>query len=287
VTNEDHPVFSIRNLSCAYGNGPVVLNIDWLDIQSGRLIFVIGPSGSGKSTLIETLGLMNRTIRNGDSTEILLRYNNSTTDLSKSWQESFAHRAEMRKNAFSFLFQDTNLMPNFTAGQNMCVALLMQGVNWNSAKQRVLEIMPKLDLDPDLFDRRTVELSGGQRQRIAFIRAFVASYEVLFGDEPTGNLDRGTSHKLMEILNNEAITKAGKTCIIVSHDLELAEVFGDVIIPIHVREREDGTKSGTVLKESVYHKVDDKWLLNGREPVDDIHSQLTDIIIGKSGNFAL
>jgi len=277
--------FSIANLKCGYQSKDVVLEISELEIPSSGLVFVVGPSGSGKSTFLETLGLMNNSIRNPG--EARIDFSRSADigkeNLIQSWTKTEDFRADLRNEYFSFLFQQTNLMPHFTAGENMCMAMLIEGYSFHDAKERVLEVMKLLDLDEAIFGRRTSELSGGQRQRLAFVRAFTGRYKILFGDEPTGNLDAGTARKLMDVLKNQVVEKVDRVCLIVSHDLDLAQQYADMIIPIQfvMSADQENRKYGFVSSQTVFHRRGDEWY-NHIGPIDNFRAKLSDIIVSRS-----
>ncbi len=253
-------IFEIKNLQCEYIPGTPALQIDRLEIPRSKLIFVIGKSGMGKSTFIETLGLMNKTIANLPDTSVIFSpTEEKRLEMKDSWGLTNDKLSEFRSSYFSFIFQNTNLMPNFSSGENMMVSLLIEGRPYAEAKDEVLKVMERLSLDRNLFDKRVTEISGGQRQRLAFVRAITANFTVLFGDEPTGNLDRNTSLELMSIFK-ELIIQKGKTGIIVSHDLTLADKFADIIIPITNRELSTGDRCGSVEPRNViFRKDDNRW----------------------------
>lgn len=253
-------VFHITDLTCEYVARKPVLHISNLSIPRGKLIFVIGASGIGKSTFIETLGFMNRTI--ADSPRLSLKYcasgQSSPTEIRDLWQRSNDELADFRKENFSFIFQNTNLMPNFTAGENMMFSLLLQGKSVAESKEKVLDVMKLLSLPDEVFDKKITELSGGQRQRLAFVRAITSEFKILFGDEPTGNLDEKTAMDLMIVLK-QILETEDKTGIIVSHDIDLALQYADVIIPITPK-----VQSGVDL---IIGEIDEKNILskNGSE----------------------
>lgn len=260
-------VFRIKNLICEYISDSPILNIEDLDIPKGQLIFVIGKSGIGKSTFIETLGLMNQTIALTDSVSVQFfpETEGAEIELKSSWSLPNQKLSDLRRNYFSFIFQNTNLMPNFSAGENMMMSLLIQNVPVEKAKEKVFQMMKRLSLETEVFDKKITELSGGQRQRLAFVRAVTTKFTVLFGDEPTGNLDENTAHELMGVLK-DLIREENKTCIIVSHDLKLARHFADMIIPITPTLSEKGNLVGEIKKSNIIRNIDDKWL-DGTEQI--------------------
>lgn len=240
-----------------------------LNIPAGKLVFVIGKSGIGKSTFIESLGLMNNTILDKPNTHIGFHYAaKKSIDLSAAWKLHNDALSDLRKQYFSFVFQNTNLMPNFTAGENMMTSLLIQGKPVEMAKPIVLEVMRRLSLTEDIFDRKTTELSGGQRQRLAFVRAVISDFVVLFGDEPTGNLDEKTAADLMTVLKN-LVQEEGKTAIIVSHDLKLAQNFADVIIPLTPVFDKNGIMRGEVKESNIAGNQDGFWTHPDGQRIND------------------
>ena len=180
---------------------------------------------------------MNDTIRPRPETSIrFFPSAGEAAELKNSWKEPNDRLSHFRNLYYSFIFQQTNLMPNFTAGENMCISQLIRGAQLREAKSAVLATMHELNLEPEIFDKKITHLSGGQRQRVAFVRAITADFEVLFGDEPTGNLDRDTAFRLMTILQQN-LRRHGRTAIIVSHDLDLALHFADQIVLMTYEEK--------------------------------------------------
>jgi lipoprotein-releasing system ATP-binding protein len=252
-------VFEIRNLTCGYNldtpNQKEVLFIEHLDIPRGKVIFLLGRSGSGKSTMLETLGLMNHTIVKGSQLSFFPKENSSqSVDFSQLWKNRQKRDiANLRKEHFSFIFQNTNLMPNFTALENICLTEMIQGASMSESAVRAKEKLAAMNLGKVTDENLTYELSGGERQRIAFIRAIIPSFTVLFGDEPTGNLDEDNASNLMQLLVNEVKPK-NKSTIIVSHDIDLALNYGDLIICIRKKD-----KMGHIDQSSLIAKGENNW----------------------------
>lgn len=262
-------LFNIQSLICAYTPNKPVLKIPSLQIFRGELLFLLGPSGVGKSTFIESLGLMNETIMPHSDTQVTFTPSDGKQiRIDQISNLSEAETAQARNTYFSFIFQENNLMPNFSAGQNMCVGKMMPQLNFSTeqAKKEVLALMPKVKLDdPDFFDRDITELSGGQQQRVAFIRAIYSQFEVIFGDEPTGNLDWRTANELMNVLKEELIES--KTGIIVSHDIRLALGHADriALLTPNIQRNENGeiiSSWGEILPDSVMERIPNtqEWL---------------------------
>jgi len=222
-------LFEIEQLNCGY-HPKTVLEIKELDVPKVPLIFILGPSGIGKSTFLEMAGLMTNTQLNKPN-KFLFLSKTDTVDLGSFWSWDEEEQSAFRKSKYSFVFQQTNLMPNFSILENMCVPLLIQGKSFEESAMQVTKTAMSMDLPEKLLNRPITEASGGQLQRIAFTRALSADFEVLFGDEPTGNLDPGNAKNLMERLR-ENLKERNATAIIVSHDLQLAENYADCIIRI-------------------------------------------------------
>jgi ABC-type lipoprotein export system ATPase subunit len=248
------PLFDIQNLSCSYSQTErdKVLFIESLQIPKGKIIFLLGASGSGKSTFLETLGLMNRTIAAGE-VMFFAGDDPAPVHFSRLWQKDAQEViAGIRKRYFSFIFQQTNLMENFTAYENICISRMIQN---NIPQQKVMkgaeQLMKNVKLPETEVNIKTlaVNLSGGQKQRLAFVRALLANFTVLFGDEPTGNLDEENARDLIEIIKKQL--KASQTAIIVSHNIDLALHNADQIIVI---TKEPGERFGRIKREHIFYR---------------------------------
>ena len=240
-------LFSIDNLRCSYerpyreGVSRVVLEIKHLQLEQGHKIFIVGESGIGKSTILETLGMMNNTIVPDASTRFVFSDSaGKETDLMALWDASDDALSKFRLKNYSFIFQSTNLMRNFTAYENVAYTRMLQGYSKQESFERAKLVLEQLGLDHIDTKRMTQELSGGQQQRLAFARAILPDFTVLFGDEPTGNLDPENAVKVMRIITDKIDEQKGASAIIVSHDMHLATGFADVIIKIRkcVRPKE-------------------------------------------------
>lgn len=234
-------LFEIRNLRCSYdknyreGVSHVVLEIRNLDIPVGKKIFIVGESGIGKSTILETLGLMNNTIVPDDDARFVFHApaDSTSSDLIDLWKRNDdSMMSQFRLKHYSFIFQSTNLMKNFTAFENVAFTRMLQGYDMKSCFEKSHEILSELGLDHVDEKRMAQELSGGQQQRLAFARAVIPQFTVLFGDEPTGNLDGENAVRVMQILSRKLDELSGASAVIVSHDMHLAVSFADMIIKI-------------------------------------------------------
>lgn len=271
-------LFEIENLACSYdrhyrpGLSKVILEIRKLIIPKGKKVFIVGESGIGKSTILETLGMMNNTIVPDGGTKFLFyEAEEKPVDLVALWRHKDRELSSFRLRHFNFIFQSTNLMRNFTAYENIALTRMLQGYSQESSFERARQVMADLGLDHIDESRMTQELSGGQQQRLAFARAILPDFTVLFGDEPTGNLDSDNAVKAMELLSNKLTQFNGSSAIIVSHDMHLAVTFADVIIRIRKESRPSKSVNdeisyyGVIDDDSIFTSVGDRRWSNGNE----------------------
>ena len=187
-----------------------------LQVMPGEFVSVMGPSGSGKSTLLYILGGLDTPTRG----HVLL----DGMDISRFGDEKMSR---IRRQKIGFVFQFYNLIPNLNVEENIMLPLLLDGKKAGGYKKeldRILEVV-------GLSDRRRHtprELSGGQQQRVAIARALIGSPEILFADEPTGNLDSRTGTEIMDLLR-EINKNIGQTIIMVTHSPEAAKSSSRVI----------------------------------------------------------
>ena len=169
--------------------------------------------------------------------------------------------AQIRHEYFSFIFQNTNLMPNFTVYENAYLTELIRGISIKEASRKISGLLAELGLEEFSHSRKISEMSGGQKQRIAFIRAVVSTFNVLFGDEPTGNLDDFNSQELLLFLQ-ENIKKNNRSAIIVSHNIDLSLQFGDVIMVLIKSNQSDDFFE--LIPEYIFYKEEreDFWSSN-------------------------
>ena len=215
-----------------------MLEIERLVLERGKRIFIVGESGIGKSTILETLGMMNDTVVEDKRTRFMFHdADGHETDLLSLWQGGDSLLSSFRLKNYSFIFQSTNLMRNFTAYENVAYTRMLQGYSRQECFERTKQVLESLGLERVDEQRMTQELSGGQQQRLAFARAILPDYTVLFGDEPTGNLDPENAMRVMKILVQKTAEQKNSSAIIVSHDMHLATSFADVIIKIHKQKK--------------------------------------------------
>ncbi len=210
-------IVKTKSLEKIYGEDETkVVALDKIDIEffSGEFTAIMGPSGSGKSTLLHCLAGLDTPTKGS----IYI----SSTDLS---QLNDKQLTKMRRDSFGFVFQAFNLIPTLTAEENISLPSSIAG---NSPEEEwVDKIIETLDLK-DRLGHRPNELSGGQQQRVAVARALASKPEVIFADEPTGNLDSTSSQELLVFLKT-IVTELKQTIIMVTHDSEAASYADRVV----------------------------------------------------------
>lgn len=274
---EKRPIYQIEDLYCQYkSNKYPVLQIKDLQIEDAQVYFFVGSSGVGKSTILETLGLMNNTIKSNGNTKFIFNSEDGNVDFTTIWNKGDQKLAEFRKNHLSFIFQSTNLFNYLSAYQNAAISQILQGKKIEEANLRSRQLLLKLfnqDFVKEIVNGKSVlEMSGGQKQRLAFARALGTSYSVLLADEPTGNLDHHNARNLIEQLVQQ-VHSTHKTAIIVSHDIDLSVDYGDQIVLIRRETFEESGQTmtqGKVDKHSIYKSKDGIWSApNGSEISSD------------------
>lgn len=180
-----------------------------ITVDDGEMVAIIGPSGSGKSTLMNIIGCLDRPTR---GSYLLAGQNTAKLPDQKL--------AAIRNRHIGFVFQSFNLLPQYTALENVELAMLYGNVTPKTARAKALEALEMLGLKERLKHRPN-QLSGGQKQRVAIARAIVNSPSIILADEPTGNLDSRTGHEVME--NFKDLNRNGRTVIIVTHDMDIAQ----------------------------------------------------------------
>lgn len=205
-------LISIEGICKRYEIGNQVVNalldID-LKINSNEYVALMGPSGSGKSTLMNILGCLD--------TPTSGRYELNGTDVSELEDNELA---EIRNKEIGFVFQTFNLLPRYSALENVALPLIYSGMSKAAREERAMEALEMVALS-DRVKHRPNELSGGQRQRVAIARALVNRPSIILADEPTGNLDSKTSHDIMLLMDD--IQEQGNTIILVTHEEDIAQ----------------------------------------------------------------
>ncbi|AIY14246.1 ABC transporter ATP-binding protein [Cellulophaga baltica] len=202
-----------ENIQKYYGDLQVLKGVD-LHIAKGEIVSIVGPSGAGKTTLLQILGTLD--IQTNKQGSQLLIKERDITALSEK------ELAKFRNENIGFIFQFHQLLPEFTALENVCIPAFIKNTAKNVAEKRAKELLDFLGLS-HRYHHKPNELSGGEQQRVAVARALVNSPSVIFADEPSGNLDTESAdnlHKLFFKLRDEF----GQTFVIVTHNEELAEM---------------------------------------------------------------
>lgn len=212
-------MIDIKGITKSFGNLQVLKGID-LHINKGEVVSIVGPSGAGKTTLLQIIGTLDRP----DEGTIVI-------DGMEISQLSKKRLADFRNQHIGFVFQFHQLLPEFTALENIMIPVFIAGKSRNEAKKRAEELLAFMDLS-DRAGHKPNELSGGEKQRIAVARALVNNPAVILADEPSGSLDsknKADLHRLFFELRD----KFGQTFVIVTHDESLASITDRTI---HMRD---------------------------------------------------
>ncbi len=201
-------IISAKNITKSYGKTEVLHGVS-LDVKQGEVLAIMGPSGSGKSTLLHSLAA----IISVDSGEIIFDGRNIA-------KLSDNKRSILRRTAFGFVFQFSQLVPELTVIDNVALPLLLNGISRNKAYAEAKKWLEAVGL-PDKHESTPGEISGGQAQRAAIARAMVVQPKILFADEPTGSLDSLNSEHVMELFIKTAKDN-GTTVIMVTHEPSIA-----------------------------------------------------------------
>ena len=198
-----------------------------LTVERGEFLAVMGPSGSGKTTLLNCLSGLDEI----DAGEVLVEGENIH-------KLSDARRSKHRAEEMGFIFQSFNLIPVFTAAENVELPLLLAGANTGEARRRAEETLARVGLG-ERTGHRPNELSGGEQQRVTIARALAGDPAIVWADEPTGNLDSETAGDIMGLL--EELNRDGLTVVLVTHDAAIGATAGRLI-----RMRDGAIESSSV-----------------------------------------
>lgn len=204
-----------EGITKAYGDLKVLKGIN-IGIKDREVVSIVGASGAGKTTLLQIIGTLDK----ADSGSVF--YNG--TDIGKMKGKSLA---AFRNRNIGFVFQFHQLLPEFTALENVCIPAFIAGKGKTEAEVRAAELLGFLNLS-DRLDHKPSELSGGEQQRVAVARALVNNPSVILADEPSGNLDTENKNELHRLFFRLRDT-FGQTIIIVTHDRQLAEMSDRVL----------------------------------------------------------
>ncbi|RTL58817.1 MAG: ABC transporter ATP-binding protein [Sphingobacteriales bacterium] len=204
-----------KNIVKRYGDLQVLKGVN-LEIKKGEIVSIVGSSGAGKSTLLHILG----TLDTADEGEVTLNNISPANFNGKAL-------AEFRNKHIGFVFQFHHLLPEFTAFENVCIPAWLSGKKDKETALRAKELLSLLGL-PERMENKPAALSGGEQQRVAVARALINNPDIVFADEPTGNLDSANArelHKLFFHLRD----KFQQTFLIVTHNEELAQLSDRLI----------------------------------------------------------
>jgi len=212
-TWEKEALIRVRGVTRIYRQGelevPALRGVD-LDLAEGEFTAMAGPSGSGKTTLLNMIGALDSPT---EGTVTVAGHHAGTLDRGEA--------ADFRLDHVGFIFQAYNLVPVLTAYENAEFTLLLRGVPREERRERVEGLLERVGL-ADMMDRRPPELSGGQQQRVAIVRALATHPDIVLADEPTANLDSGTSGELLDLMQ-ELNRKLETTFLFSTHDETVIE----------------------------------------------------------------
>jgi len=213
-------VIQIRDIKKSFGSLEVLKGID-LDIKRGEIVSIVGASGAGKTTLLQIMGTLDKP----DSGSVIFSISPGeskgevSTDVMKL---SDARRSAFRNKHMGFVFQFHQLLPEFTALENIMMPALIGGTSRREAKRRAEELLAFMGLS-ERASHKPSELSGGEKQRVAVARALVNRPDVVFADEPSGSLDTQNKQELHRLFF-DLRDQMGQTFVIVTHDEQLADL---------------------------------------------------------------
>ncbi len=242
ITTTPNIAVSLRKVSKSFGTGRTVVHalrgVD-ADIHENQLVMLVGPSGCGKTTLVSVIS----GVLDADEGEVSV-FGTCWNALRRD------QRTKLRGEIVGFVFQQFNLIPTLTVGENTCVPLLVRGMNRGAALERAAEVLAQVGLG-DRIDSMPSQLSGGMQQRVAIARALVGRPRLIVCDEPTAALDGQRGQAIMELIHQASRGGSGanggsepRCVIVVTHDARIFH-YADRII-----EMEDGR-----LKSQVSHHI--------------------------------
>jgi len=208
-------MIEVKQISKSFGTLQVLHGVS-LTIERGEIVAIIGKSGAGKTTLLQIIGTLDRP----DSGSVII----DGTDVLHLGEQALA---EFRNSHIGFIFQFHQLLPEFTALENVMMPALIHRDSRDDARQRATQLLTDLGL-ADRMSHKPNELSGGERQRVAAARAMMMNPDVILADEPSGSLDEANKHELHALLRDMR-ERFSQTIVIVTHDKELAAISDRII----------------------------------------------------------
>ena len=222
-------IIKIENLSKIFRIGQervVALKDVSLAIKEGEICCILGTSGSGKSTLLNMIAGLEKPTKG----RVIIKGNYVINEMNEN------KLARFRQENIGFVFQSYNLLEALTARENVAMPLVFRGASRKTREKRAIQMLDNVGLKTHIKHRPT-QMSGGQQQRVGIARAFVGRPDIVFADEPTGNLDSKTSREIMELMVN-LIKKNNRTMVMVTHDHELSK-YADRVVKISDGEIEE------------------------------------------------
>ncbi|MCR4770338.1 MAG: ABC transporter ATP-binding protein [Bacteroidaceae bacterium] len=214
-------MIELRNINKSFGDLQVLKDIS-LTINDGEVVSIVGPSGAGKTTLLQIMG----TLDNANSGSVII----DGIDINSLGSNQLA---KFRNQHIGFVFQFHQLLPEFTAVENVMIPAMIAGKSQRQAKQRALELLDMLGLK-ERADHKPAELSGGEKQRVAVARALINNPSVIMADEPSGSLDTKNKTELHQLFF-DLRDRLHCTFLIVTHDEQLASITDRTI---HLKDGE-------------------------------------------------
>ena len=249
-------MIEIEGITKSFGQLQVLKGID-LNIDKGEVVSIVGPSGAGKTTLLQIIGTLDR----ADSGRVII----NGTDVSRMKEKELS---AFRNKEIGFVFQFHQLLPEFTALENVTIPALIKGVSAAEAKKKSMEMLDFLGLSARA-SHKPAELSGGEKQRVAVARALINNPSVVLADEPSGSLDTKNKEELHNLFF-ELRDKLGQTFVIVTHDEGLASQTDRTIHMLDgrlpTRYMPDGCKPGDVLNVFIYLDMDERLIATTLQP---------------------
>ena len=203
-------ILRAENIQKSYGDLSILKGVD-LEIKQNEIVSIVGASGAGKTTLLQILGTLEQP--SDGSLNI---------DGTNPFSLNEKKLSQFRNSTLGFIFQFHQLLPEFTAAENVMLPALIKGLSKKEAEQQALELLEKVGLQ-DRIRHKPSELSGGEQQRTAVCRALMNKPKVIFGDEPSGNLDTQSSRDLHELFF-QLREEFNQTFVLVTHNKELSEM---------------------------------------------------------------
>ena len=209
-------MIKVSNIHKRFGELEVLRGVS-LEVKEGEIVSIVGASGAGKTTLLQIMG----TLLSADSGEVEIAG-------TKVFELNEKRTAEFRNRHIGFVFQFHNLLPEFSALENVMMPALIGGVSRKEAEAKAVELLEAVGL-AERASHKPAQMSGGEQQRVAIARALINHPSVIFADEPTGNLDTHNRDEIQRLLF-DVREKFGQTIIMVTHDERLAEMADRKIV---------------------------------------------------------